>query len=327
MANLLRLLLAFYLIQGVGTAVASGFEPRKPACIAPAKPGGGFDITCRVASVGFREAGLLKRPMAVTFMPGGVGAVAFNHINAIRPADSDTLVAFSTGSLLNLAQGKWGKRYNEDDARWVGAAGVDYGAVLVGADAPWSTLAELLKDLAANPGKVPIGAGGGVGSQDWMKAAILVKAAGIHPRHMRYVAYEGGGEAIAALMGGHIKAYPGDIGEMQGQLESGRVRVLAVMSPKRLDGRFAKIPTAIEQGYDVEWTILRGYYLGPDVSDEVYRFWTDIFRRAYQSPAFMRVVREKGLRPHPLAGKPFDLEVKKSVVKMRKMAHEFGLMR
>ncbi|MFB9887410.1 Bug family tripartite tricarboxylate transporter substrate binding protein [Balneatrix alpica] len=318
---------AWLLAAGLLSSVqAFAFEPNKPECIAPAKPGGGFDLTCRIVSNGFADAGLMPTPMAVTFMPGGVGAVAYNHINANRRDDGNALVAFSSGSLLNIAQGKFGQELDENDARWVGAAGVDYGAVIVKADAPWNSLGELVEDIKKDPSKFVLGAGGGVGSQDWMKAAILMKASGVDPKQMRYVAYEGGGEAIAALLGGHITVYPGDVGEMKGQLEAGTMKMLAVMSPDRLLGEFSLVPTALEQGFDAEWAILRGFYLGPDVSDEAYNYWAEQFKKAYEDEKFMQVVDDKGLLPFKMAGAEFDAYVKQRVDYMRNLAKEAGLI-
>jgi len=315
------------LVGGMTAALnASAFEPSKPTCIAPAKPGGGFDLTCRILSTGFAKADITKIPMAVTFMPGGVGAVAYNYINSTTPDDPNKLVAFSSGSLLNIAQGKFGKGLDENDARWVGTAGVDYGAIMVRADAPWNNLKELVNDIKKDPSKFVLGAGGGVGSQDWMKAAIVVKSAGIDPKKMRYVAYEGGGEAIAALLGGHIKVYPGDVGEMKGLVESGKVKVLGIMSPERLKGEFSNYPTAIEQGYDAEWTILRGYYLGPKVSDEAYNYWADQFKKAYKNPAFEKVVVDQNLVPFTMSGPALDSYIKERVGFMRGLAKEAGLI-
>jgi putative tricarboxylic transport membrane protein len=314
------------LVGGLTAALnANAFEPSKPSCIAPAKPGGGFDLTCRILSTGFANAGLTDIPMAVTFMPGGVGAVAYNYINSTAPNDPNKLVAFSSGSLLNLAQGKFGKDLDENDARWVGTAGVDYGAIMVRADAPWNTLGELVDDIKKDPSAFVLGAGGGVGSQDWMKAAILMKSTGIDPKKMRYVAYEGGGEASAALLGGHIKVYPGDVGEIKGLVESGKVKILGIMSPERLKGDFANYPTAIEQGYDAEWTILRGYYLGPKVSDEAYNYWTAQFQKAYKSPAFEKAVIDQNLVPFNMSGEALDSYIKERVAFMRGLAQEAGL--
>jgi len=316
------------LIGGLSAALnVNAFEPSKPSCIAPAKPGGGFDLTCRILSTGFANAGLTDIPMAVTFMPGGVGAVAYNFINSTTPDDPNKLVAFSSGSLLNIAQGKFGKNLDEDDARWVGTAGVDYGAIMVRADAPWNTLAELVEDVQKDPSKYVLGAGGGVGSQDWMKAAILMKSAGVDPKKMRYVAYEGGGDALAALLGGHIKVYPGDVGEMKGLIDSGKVKVLAIMSPERLKGQFAQYPTAIEQGFDAEWTIMRGYYLGPKVSDEAYNHWAEQFQKAYKSPEFKKAVADQNLVPFSMSGNALDSYIKERVSYMRGLAIEAGLIK
>lgn len=84
--------------------------------------------------------------MRVTYMPGGVGAVAYNAIIAQRPAEAGTLVAFSGGSLLNLSQGKFG-RYNVDDVRWLASIGTDYGMIAVRKDSPYKNLPDLLKAM------------------------------------------------------------------------------------------------------------------------------------------------------------------------------------
>ena len=318
------------IVLGLGLTFAANayaFEPNKPECIAPAKPGGGFDLTCRIVSNGFKDANLLPSPMAVTFMPGGIGAVAYNYINSNRRDDGNALVAFSTGSLLNIAQGKFGRKLDENDVRWVGAAGVDYGAVVVRADSPFNTLTELLDAVKANPTKYVFGAGGGVGSQDWMKAAILMKAEGIDPRKMRYVAYEGGGEATAALLGNHIQVFTGDMGEMTGLIESGKMKILASLSPERLGGVFADVPTPKEQGVEAEWTILRGYYVGPDVSDDAYNYWVGQFNKAYDSEAFNNAVTSRELQPFKMAGPEFEAYVKQRVDYMRTLAKDAGLIK
>src|SRR5690606_39904600 len=83
---------------------AAADEPRRPECIAPAAPGGGFDLTCKLAQSALVQSKLLKTPMRVTYMPGGIGAVAYNAVVAQRPSEEGTITAFSSGSLLNLAQ-------------------------------------------------------------------------------------------------------------------------------------------------------------------------------------------------------------------------------
>ena len=294
----------------------------QPECIAPAQPGGGFDLTCRVAQQGLESQ--LGQPLQVTFMPGGIGAVAFNLFNTTRTDDPNAIVAFSTGSLLNLVTGKYGQ-WTEKDARWVATAGADYGAVIVKADSPYQTLEDLMQALKAEPGGIVIGAGGSVGSQDWMKAALLLRAVGADPRAMRYVAFDGGGEAIAGLLGGAIEVYTGDVAEMTAHMD-GSLRILAVMSDERLDPPFAEIPTAKEQGYDAVWRILRGFYMGKDVPDEHYRAWVEIFAKVHDTEEFQKIQAEKGLLPLGLSGEEFEAAVRQQAEALRAIAEETGLL-
>jgi putative tricarboxylic transport membrane protein len=297
----------------------------KTECIAPAKPGGGFDLTCKLAQSALQDGNFITDPMRVTYIPGGIGAVAYNTVIAQRPDAAGTIIAFSGGSLLNLAQGKFG-RYTENDVRWLAAIGTDYGAVVVAENSPYKTLKDVMAAMKADPTKVVLGAGGTVGSQDWMKAALIARAGGVNPKTMRYVAFEGGGEALTALQGGHIHVFSGDAAEAGQQIKAGaKVRILAVMSDKRLPGDMANIPTAAEQGFDVQWPIVRGFYVGPKVSDADHKVWTDTFNKLMATPAYDKLRNERGLFPLALTGAPLDTYVKKQVAEYRKLAEEFGL--
>lgn len=311
------------LIATVATSVAHA-EPSKPECIAPAKPGGGFDLTCKLAQSALQNSKLLEAPMRITYMPGGIGAVAYNTVIANRPAEGGTIVAYSGGSFLNLAIGKFGQ-YTENDVKWLAAVGADYGAIIVKADSPYNSLKDLIEATRKEPAKVVFGAGGSVGSQDWMKSALIAREAGVNPKSMRYVAFEGGGEAITALMGGHVHAYSGDASEVQGHLKGGRIKVLAILATERLKGDLAAIPTAIEQGYNVDWTITRGFYMGPKVSDADYQWWTAAFEKLQASPEFDKLRAERGLFPYNLTGAKLTDQVQKEVKRYKALATEFGL--
>jgi putative tricarboxylic transport membrane protein len=305
------------------TATAGPLD--KTECIAPAKPGGGFDLTCKLVQSALQDGKFIADPMRVTYMPGGIGAVAYNTIIAQKPDAANAIVAFSGGSLLNLAQGKFG-RYTENDVRWLAAIGTDYGAVVVAENSPFKNLKDVMAAMKADPSKVVLGAGGTVGSQDWMKAALIARAGGVNPKTMRYVAFEGGGEALTALQGGHIHVFTGDAAEAGQQIKAGaKVRILAVMNDKRLTGNMANIPTATEQGFDVDWPIVRGFYVGPKVSDADYKVWADTFAKLLATPAYEKLRNERGLFPMALAGAPLDAYVKKQVDGYRKMAEDFGL--
>lgn len=312
------------LLLGLSAAAQAG-PLDKTECIAAAKPGGGFDLTCRLAQQALMQGKIISDPMRISYMPGGIGAVAYNTIIAQRPAEANTLVAFSGGSLLNLAQGKFG-RYNENDVRWVSAVGSDFGAVIVAENSPFKTLKDLIAAVKADPTKVVFGAGGSIGSQDWMKAALTARAAGLSPKSMRFVAFEGGGEAITALQGGHVQVYSGDASEAQEQIKAGaKIRVLAVMADKRLEGDLAQVPTAKEQGMDVEWPIIRGFYLGPKVSDADYKVWVDAFAKMMATPEFNQLRAERSLFKFAMTGAELDAFVKKQVTFYRGMAADFGL--
>nr|WP_226375850.1 tripartite tricarboxylate transporter substrate binding protein [Pantoea stewartii] len=298
--------------------------PDRTECIAPAKPGGGFDLTCKLIQVSLMETKQIEKPMRITYMPGGVGAVAYNAIVAQRPAEAGTVVAFSGGSLLNLSQGKFG-RYSVDDVKWLAAIGTDYGMIAVREDAPWKNLGELMAAMKADPTNVVVGAGASIGSQDWMKTALVAKEAGIDPRKMRYVAFEGGGEVVTALLGNHIQVMSGDLSEMVPHLQGGKLRVLAVMADKRLPDQLATIPTAKEQGFNVEWPIIRGFYLGPKVSDADYQWWQSAFEKMVQTPEFRQQRELRGLFEFNLFGAELDKYVKNQVAAYREQAKSFGL--
>jgi putative tricarboxylic transport membrane protein len=298
----------------------------KTECIAGAKPGGGFDLTCKLAQSALHDGKFIADPMRVTYMPGGIGAVAYNSVVAQRPDSANTIVAFSGGSLLNLAQGKFG-RYNENDVRWLAGVGTDFGAVVVAENSPYKSLKDVLAAIKADPTKVIFGAGGTVGSQDWMKAALTARSAGVSPKSMRFVAFEGGGEALTALQGGHIHVFTGDAAETSQQIKAGsKVRILAVMADKRLTGDLANIPTAKEQGADVEWPIIRGFYMGPKVSDADFAAWTSTFTKMMATPAYDKLRTERGLFSFAMTGPELDAYVKKQVAQYRTLVAEFGLV-
>lgn len=315
------------LVGGLALGLAvdmAGAVPEKTECLVGAKPGGGFDLTCRLAANALLAAKLIDRPMQVTYMEGGVGAVVYNHVIGTRPGDAGLIVAVSGGSALLLAQGKFGK-YDENAVRWVGAAGADYGVLAVSADSPIKSLKQLIEAYGKTPNDFPIGGGGAVGSQDWMKAALIAKAAGADPRKMRYVALEGGGAVQTNLQGGFIKIASGDAGEMGAQHAAGKIRILAVLADNRLPGALAGVPTAKEQGYDLTWTIWRGFYVGPKVSDADYNRWVETLRKLSGTPEFKKEQESRGLFAYPKFGADFDAQVKSDVARYRTLAKEAGL--
>lgn len=305
-------------------------EPNRPECIAPAQPGGGFDLTCKLIQTSITDTKILSKPMRVTYMPGGVGVVAYNSMINSRAKDGNAIVAFSSGTLLNIATGKHGK-YNENDVRWLASGGVDYAAVGVKADSPYKTLEDLLNALKKDPKSISFGAGGSVGGQDWMTTALLAKSANVNIKDTRYVAFEGGGDAMISLLGGHIDAAVQGIAEFLPHLESGSVRVLAVFSDERLHSneskKLSEVPTAKELGYDVVWPTIRGYYMAPKVSDASYNWWLEALTKLQQTEEFKKQRELRGLFEFNKNGKELEEFVKAQTQKYRDLAKEFDLVK
>ncbi|MES2126060.1 MAG: tripartite tricarboxylate transporter substrate-binding protein [Pseudomonadota bacterium] len=308
-------LLLACLLASTALAHAGGVE-----CIVPSKPGGAMDLTCKLAQKS------LGKEMHLSYLPGGIGAVAWHSLVSQRRAEPDTLVAFSGGSLLNLAQGKFGKA-TPSDVRWVAALGADYGMIAVRSDSPYHTLAELLGDLKNHPGKVLIGVSGTIGSQDWIKMALLARSAGIDPKTLRFVALEGGGEAFTAMHANYVQVVSGDASEATLYAAGGKTRVLAVLASERLPGVLANVPTAREQGVDVVWPIIRGVWMGPQVSDADYRKWVRAFDQTMASPSFGELRAAYGLYPFSLTGDALTEHIKKSVADYTRQARDFNLVR
>ena len=299
-------------------------------CIVPSKPGGAMDLTCKLAQKGLQ--GLRGSPnpppsdMRISYLPGGIGAVAWHSLVSQRRSEPNTLVAFSGGSLLNLAQGKFGKA-GPADVRWVAALGADFGMIAVRSDSPFHTLGELMAALKDNPSKVLIGVSGTIGSQDWLKMALLARLAGVDPKALRFVALEGGGEAFTALHANYVQVVSGDASEATLYAAGGKSRVLAVLSEQRLPGVLAQVPTAREQGVDLVWPIIRGLWMGPDVPDADYRRWVARFDRHLDTPQFAQQRAAYGMYPFTLTGDALTAYIHTAVENYTRQARQFKLVR
>jgi putative tricarboxylic transport membrane protein len=314
--------LALALLAGPSPAAGAQVE-----CIVPSKPGGAMDLTCKLAQKGFQLVPEAPREVRISYLPGGIGAVAWHSLaSARRRAEANTLVVFSGGSLLNLAQGKFGKA-SAADVRWVAALGADYGMIAVRKDSPFKTLADLVEALKRHPEQVLIGVSGTIGSQDWVKMALVARQAGINPKVLRFVALEGGGEAFTAMQAGYVQVVPGDASEATLNDGRGNTRVLAVLSERRLPGVLANVPTAREQGVDVVWPVIRGVWMGPQVSEEDYQKWVAIFARMLATKEFAQLRAAHGLYPFGLTGAALTDYVKKAVDDYGRRASELGLVR
>lgn len=315
-------LLAFAPIEN-----ASAFEPDNTECIAPANAGGGWDFTCRQVGKVLQDLKLVNGNMLVVNMAGGGGGVAFAEVINKRNGDDNLIVAASSATTTRLAQGAFPGN-TMDQVRWVAGIGADYGGIAVAADSPYNSLSELMAAVKNDPTSVSFGGGSAVGGWDHLKVLLAAMKVGITDvRTIKYVAFDGGGEAVTQLLGGSIQAFTGDMSEMKGFVEAGSVKVLAVLAPERLGGDFAKHPTAKEQGIDVVGANWRGFYAPGGMSDDAYNFWVDKISTLYASAEWKQIMTDSGLADFGLKGSEFEAFVKNNIAEIQALSKEIGILK
>ncbi|ALM54822.1 C4-dicarboxylate ABC transporter substrate-binding protein [Halomonas huangheensis] len=296
-------------------------------CIAPADPGGGWDFTCRSVGKLLTDLELTDGSVQVTNMPGGVGAVAFSNVAGKRAADSNLIVATSTVGMTQIAQGRYPG--DADTMRWLGMLGTDVGVILVDDQSPYQDLEELLQDIVEDPSALAVAGSSGAGGWDHIRALMLAEAAGLASEQigqLRWVQFDGGGPAVTQMMGNHVDVVSTDLGEVAGFIESGDVRVLAVLSEEPLPAPFDELPTAIEQGYDVTGYNWRGFYTGGEVSDEDYAAMVDTLQQLYDSSEWKDVAAQNGLVPLWRGGDEFSNFVQESIDRVEEISRDIGVI-
>ncbi|MEO1949131.1 MULTISPECIES: tripartite tricarboxylate transporter substrate-binding protein [unclassified Thioclava] len=305
--------------------VATGASAQE--CIAPANPGGGWDFTCRQVGKTMQDLGLIDSTMQVVNLAGGGGGVAFAEVVNKRNDDDNLIVAASSATATRLAQGAYPGN-SMDQVRWVGSIGADYGVIAVAADSDIQTLPELLDKIKADPNSVSVAGGSAVGGWDHLKVLIAADAYGIDDvRKVKYIAFDGGGEAVTQLLAGSVQAFTGDLSEAKGFVDSGDIRVIAVLAPERLDGEFSEFPTAKEQGVDAIGANWRGFYAPGGMSDEAYQAWVDKVGQLYASDEWKQVMAANGLAPLDLQGAEFESFVQNSVQQIQDISRQIGIIK
>ncbi|MEQ9688186.1 MAG: tripartite tricarboxylate transporter substrate-binding protein [Bauldia litoralis] len=318
---------AFAVAVGGFSTAAHAFEPANSECIAPANAGGGWDFTCRQVGKALYDLKIVPNPVQVTNMAGGGGGVAYAAVVNKRNDDNDLIVAASSATSTRLAQGAFPGN-TMDQVRWLGTVGADYGVIAVAGDSDINSLTDLMDKIKSDPSSVSVAGGSAVGGWDHLKVLIAANAAGIDDvRTIKYVAFEGGGEAVTQLMGGHVQAFSGDISEAKGFVDSGDIKVLAVLAPDRLPGEFDKFPTAREQGIDAVGANWRGFYAPGGMSDDAYAFWAGAIADVYASDEWKAIMADNGLMPLDLSGDAFQAFVAEQVAKTEALSKEIGLIK
>lgn len=310
----------------LGAVSAHAFEPSNVECIAPANPGGGWDFTCRQIGKLLTDLNAVPGQVQVTNMAGGGGGVAYSHVVTKRDDDPNVIVAASTATATRLAQNQFAG-LTADQVRFVGSLGADYGVLAVSKDSPYQDLKSLVEAVKADPTSITFAGGSAAGGFDHLKVLQVLKADGFDDiRSVRYVAFDGGGDAITQMLGGHVQVMTGDISETVGFQQSGDINVIAVFSEERLPGDFGNIPTATEQGYAVVAPNWRGIYVPKGTDPEIFDFWAQAMQTVGESPEWQQVMTDNGLMPFFKVGADFQGFVDEQILSIQDLSREIGVL-
>ncbi len=306
-------------LGAAGTAAAA-------ECIAPANPGGGWDFTCRQIGKVMFDIGAIDKPIQVTNMAGAGGGIAYNYVVAERNKDEDLIVAASSATTTRLAQNAYAGM-TADQVRFLGSVGGDPGIIMVGAKSPFKSLNDLVDAIKKDPQSVAFAGGSIAGGFDHIKPLMILQRAGVEDvTKVRYVAFNGGGEAITQTIGGFTQAMSGDMSEVIGFIKSGDIRVLAVLTEERVPG-FDDIPTAKEQGFDVVAVNWRGLFVPKGISDEAFQKWADRLQKVADSEEWKKIMATNGLAPFTKVGAKFQAYLDGVTAEIQKISKELGVIK
>ncbi|WP_425356391.1 tripartite tricarboxylate transporter substrate binding protein [Xaviernesmea rhizosphaerae] len=288
--------------------------------IAPANPGGGWDQTARSMQQVMQQAGISGN-VQVQNVPGAGGTIGLAQFSSQGQGNPNTLLVggyVMVGAILTN-HSPVTLRDVEPIARLTG----EYEAIVVPASSPIQTMADLVAELKKNPGAVSWG-GGSAGGTDHIMAGLIAKAAGVDPKAINYIAFSGGGEALAAILGAQVTAGISGYGEFESQIKSGTLRLLAVSSAERLPGVDA--PTLKEAGLDIAVQNWRMVAAAPGLSAEQKAAVSADVEKLAKSPQWAEVLKTKGWQDTYLAGDAFKAQLDKDIAATETILKDIGLV-
>ena len=256
--------------------------------IAPANPGGGWDQTARAIQTALQADGLASG-VKVENIGGAGGTIGLAQFVSGRGKKGDAILVgglVMEGAILtNKAPVTLANV--TPLARLTG----EYELVVVPADSPLQSMADLVAKLKADPGSVSWG-GGSAGGTDHILAGLIAKAAGVDPTKVNYIAHSGGGEALSAILGGHVTAGISGYEEFAPQIAAGKLRGLAISAEERVAG--IDIPTLKEQGVDVSLVNWRGLFAAKNLREKELKALSDAVGKMVEGPAWQETLKQRG---------------------------------
>ncbi len=281
-------------------AVAEDWKPTQDVeFVVPFGVGGGADLMARVMHKVITEDKLVPVPVNIVNKPGGGGAVGIGYVTGSRKADPNTIVLVNGSTQITPLMNPKAKTLTQIDP--VSNIMLDDFVLFVKGDAPWKTAADFIKDAKSKPPKTY--AFGSGGTTDAMGVIVLSKAAGVE---LNNVQFNSGGEALTALLGGHVHASIGNPLEFMSNLKSGNVRAIGVFRDTRFDG-LPDVPTMKEQGINApNFQMWRGIGVPKGAPEAARKYWAGVLAKVVASPDFNAYLKENVASPAPFAGKDFE---------------------
>ncbi|WP_299869608.1 tripartite tricarboxylate transporter substrate-binding protein [uncultured Hoeflea sp.] len=258
--------------------------------VIPGGAGGGWDGTARGTGEALTKSGLVGTA-SYENMSGGGGGKAIGYMIENAESLHDTLMVNSTPIVIRSLTGVF--PHNFRDLTLVAGTIGDYAAMVVPASSDLNSMEDLLNAYKANPGDTAIGGGSVPGGMDHLVAAMVMKAAGEDPTAVKYIPYDAGGKAMAALLSGEIKALSTGFSEAIALAEQGEVKILGVTSDERVSA-YDTAMTMKEQGIDTTFINWRGFFAAPGLPADKLAMYQDAIAKMYDTAEWEEVRARNG---------------------------------
>lgn len=287
--------------------------------LAPAAPGGGWDQTARTMQTLLQKEGISKK-VQVTNVPGAGGTIGLAQFVNQAKGDPESLIVggyVMVGAILTN-NSPVDLTMVTPIARLTGESE----AIVAPASSDIQTIGDLVAKLKADPGAVSWG-GGSAGGVDHITAGLIAKAAGVDPTKVNYIAFSGGGEALAAILGGQVTVGISGMGEFESQIEAGTLRLLAVSGEERIEGVDA--PTLKEAGLDVAIENWRMVAAAPGLTEEQKAAVAADIDKLAGSEAWKQELATRGWDDRYLAGPAFEEQLAADIAATKAILTDIGL--
>jgi putative tricarboxylic transport membrane protein len=289
--------------------------------MAPAGPGGGWDQTARAMQQAMVAAGV-ARSVQVTNVTGAGGSVGLAQLVNSGKGDGNQLMVNGFVMVGALLLNK--SPVSLDQATPIARLTEEPLVIVVPANSAVKTAQDLVAAVKADVAKVTW-AGGSAGGVDHITAALFAKAAGADASKVNYIAFSGGGESLAAILGGKVTAGISGYGEYEGQIKSGRLRAIGVTAPQRVPG--VDVPTFKEQGLDLVIANWRSVMAPPGLNDAQRKALSDTVEKMVKSPAWQEILKQKGWDDAYLPGDGFVQFLKSEQKRVEDVLRSVGLVK